>query len=314
MVNEGYMGFFKKTPIFSYLALLLLAPTIGLGGGVKDAAKEVKNRAIQNAFSYGDNAIESWARDNLSSLRLIEVETRSRADSKPTFRAITLFELTGNQFDKILSQISYSTFNDRETLNTGLVYRSMNPAMTHIYGINIFYDHEFNTGHARTGLGLEMKSSVYDVNINLYEAMTEIHHVNGAPEVAAGGYDAEVGALLPYLPWAKLYYKRYQWNNETKNIRHGESVSLYMEPTTRLSVEAGMQDDSNTNSHNAFIKLNYIVCCNERKAGPSIFSVSSSAYSYGKIDEGRMYEKVRRENNIVTIKGGGGLAITASGF
>ena len=116
-------------------------------------------------------------------------------------------------------------------------------------------------------LGFEMKSSVYDVNINLYEAMSEIHHVNGAPEVAAGGYDAEVGALLPYLPWAKLYYKRYQWNNETKNIRHGETVSLYMEPTTRLSVEAGMQDDSTTNSHNAFIKLNYIVCCNERKAG-----------------------------------------------
>ncbi len=308
------MGISTKSTFFSFLALILLPTSIAMAGGVKDAVNQAKNQAVQNAFSYGGNAIESWARDNLSSLRLIEVETRSRADSKPTFRAITLFELTGNQFDKILSQVSYSTFNDRETLNTGLVYRSMNQAMTHIYGINIFYDHEFNTGHARTGLGFEMKSSVYDVNINLYEAMSEIHHVNGAPEVAAGGYDAEVGALLPYLPWAKLYYKRYQWNNETKNIRHGETVSLYMEPTTRLSLEAGMQDDSSTNSHNAFIKLNYILCCNERKAGPGIFSVSSSAYTFGKIDEDRMYEKVRRENNIVTVRGGGGLTITASGF
>ena len=308
------MGISTKSKIFSFLAVILLSTSTVMAGGVKDAANQVKNQAVQSAFSYGDNAIESWARDNLSSLRLIEVESRSRADSKPTFRAITLFELTGNQFDKILSQISFSTFNDRETLNTGLVYRSMNQAMTHIYGINIFYDREFNTGHARTGLGFEMKSSVYDVNINLYEAMSEIHHVNGAPEVAAGGYDAEVGAVLPYLPWAKLYYKRYQWNNETKNIRHGETVSLYMEPTTRLSLEAGMQDDSTTNSHNAFVKLNYILCCNERKAGPGIFSVSSSAYSFGKIDEDRMYEKVRRENNIVTVKGGGGLTITATGF
>ena len=308
------MGFPKKSRFFSFYAVILLSASTAMAGGVKDAVNQAKNQAIQNAFTYGDNAIESWARDNLSSLRLIEIETRSRADSKPTFRAITLFELSGNQFDKILSQISYSTFNDRETLNTGLVYRSMNQAMTHIYGINIFYDHEFNTGHARTGLGFEMKSSVYDVNINLYEAMSEIHHVNGAPEVAAGGYDAEVGALLPYLPWAKLYYKRYQWNNETKNIRHGETVSLYMEPTSRLSLEAGMQDDSTTNSHNAFIKLNYILCCNERKAGPGIFSVSSSAYTFGKIDEDRMYEKVRRENNIVTVKGGGGLTITATGF
>tara|TARA_B100001027_G_scaffold187463_1_gene140249 strand:+ start:190 stop:1128 length:939 start_codon:yes stop_codon:yes gene_type:complete len=311
---EGFMGISRKSTIFSFIAVILLSTSIAIAGGVKDAVNQAKNQAVQSVFSYGDNAIESWARDNLSSLRLIEVESRSRADSKPTFRAITLFELTGNQFDKILSQISYSTFNDRETLNTGLVYRSMNQAMTHIYGVNIFYDHEFNTGHARTGLGFEMKSSVYDVNINLYEAMSEIHHVNGAPEVAAGGYDAEVGAVLPYLPWAKLYYKRYQWNNETKNIRHGEAVSLYMEPTTRLSLEAGMQDDSTTNSHNAFIKLNYILCCNERKAGPGIFSVSSSAYTFGKIDEDRMYEKVRRENNVVTVKGGGGLTITATGF
>ncbi len=308
------MGISRKSTIFSFIAVIWLSTSIAIAGGVKDAVNQAKNQAVQSVFSYGDNAIESWARDNLSSLRLIEVESRSRADSKPTFRAITLFELTGNQFDKILSQISYSTFNDRETLNTGLVYRSMNQAMTHIYGVNIFYDHEFNTGHARTGLGFEMKSSVYDVNINLYEAMSEIHHVNGAPEVAAGGYDAEVGAVLPYLPWAKLYYKRYQWNNETKNIRHGEAVSLYMEPTTRLSLEAGMQDDSTTNSHNAFIKLNYILCCNERKAGPGIFSVSSSAYTFGKIDEDRMYEKVRRENNVVTVKGGGGLTITATGF
>jgi adhesin/invasin len=190
----------------------------------------------------------------------------------------------------------------------------MNADMTRIYGVNIFYDHEFNSGHTRTGLGFEMKSSVFDVNINLYEAMSEIHHVNGAPEVAAGGYDAEIGALLPYLPWAKVYYKKYQWNNETLNIRHGEMFSLYMEPTSRLSIETGMQDDSTTNSHNGFIKLNYILCCNERKMGPNIFTVSKNAYTFGRVNAERMYEKVRRENNIVKIRGGGEFAITASGF
>ena len=297
------------------LALSLLSMSVlGFAGEASQVLKQAKQNMIQNAYSYGDSAIESWAKDNLSSLRLIEVETRSRADSKPTFRAVTLFELTGNDYNKILTQISYSTFNDRETINTGLVYRTINPEMTRIYGVNIFYDHEFNTGHTRTGLGFEMKSSVYDVNINFYEAMSERHHVNGVPEVAAGGYDAEIGALLPYLPWAKLYYKTYQWNNDTLNIKHGQTVSLYMEPTSRLSIEAGMQDDSTTNNHNAFIKLNYILCCNERKMGPNIFTVSNNAYNYSKIDSDRMYEKVRRENNIITVKGGGAIAITASGF
>ena len=308
------MGYNKKSCIFGCALAFLLISGISVAGGVKDAVNQAKNSAMQQVFSYGDSTIESWARDNLSSLRLIEVETRSRADSKPTFRAISLFEITGNDFNKILSQLSYSTFDDNETMNAGLIYRMMNSDMTVIYGLNIFYDHQFNTGHARTGLGFEMKSSAYDVNINFYEAMTERHHVNGAPEVAAGGYDAEVGALLPYLPWAKLYYKRYQWNSETKNIRHGEAISLYMEPTSRLSVEGGMQDDSTTNSHNAFVKLNYILCCNERKIGPSIFTVSQNAYTLGKINRDRMYEKVRRENNIVTVRGGGGISVTASGF
>ena len=290
--------------------LIILSGQIYAG----EAANQIKNNILQNAYSYGDSVVETWARDNLKSLRLIELETRTRADSKPTFRAITLFELTGDEYNKILTQLSYSTFNDRETINTGLVYRMFSQDMTKLYGVNIFYDHEFNTGHARTGLGFELKSSVYDINVNLYEAMTERHHVDGAPEIAAGGYDAEIGALLPYLPWAKLYYKTYQWNNITENIRHGQTLSLYMEPTSRLSIEAGMQDDSTTNSHNAFLKLNYIVCCNERKMGPNIFTVSNTAYTYGKIDSNRMYEKVRRENNIVTVRGGGGITVQASGF
>jgi adhesin/invasin len=299
----------------NFLALpLILMSVVGFAGEASQALNQAKQNMIQNAYSYGDTAIESWAKDNLSSLRLIEIETRTSEESKPTFRAISLFELTGNEYNKILTQISYSTFDDNETLNTGLVYRTMNADMTRIYGVNIFYDHEFNSGHTRTGLGFEMKSSVFDVNINLYEAMSEIHHVNGAPEVAAGGYDAEIGALLPYLPWAKVYYKKYQWNNETLNIRHGEMFSLYMEPTSRLSIETGMQDDSTTNSHNGFIKLNYILCCNERKMGPNIFTVSKNAYTFGKVNTERMYEKVRRENNIVKVRGGGAFAITASGF
>ncbi len=307
------MGCFKHTSTVVYAVVFLLSSSIGMAGGVKDTVNQAKNSVMQQAFSYGDSAIESWARDNLSSLRLIEVETRSRADSKPTFRAISLFEITGNDYNKILSQLSYSTFDDNETMNAGLVYRMMNSDMTVIYGLNIFYDHQFNTGHARTGLGLEMKSSVYDVNINFYEAQTEIHHVEGVPEVAAGGYDAEIGAQVPYLPWAKVYYKAYQWNNETLNIKDGESFSLFMTPTSRLSVELGTQDDS-TMSSKTFLKLNYVLCCGETTKSIPLLTVSNQAFNYGKIDNQRMYEKVRRENNIITVRGGGAFNVTASGF
>ena len=135
------MGISKKSRIYSFLTVILLSTSVAIAGGVKDAVNQAKNQAIQNAFSYGDSAIESWARDNLSSLRLIEIETRTREDSKPTFRAISLFEIAGNDFNKILSQLSYSTFDDDETLNAGLVYRMMNSDMTVIYGLNLSLIH-----------------------------------------------------------------------------------------------------------------------------------------------------------------------------
>ncbi len=307
------MNFLNSKSSIGFIPALILFSSISFAGGVKEAVNQAKNSAVQQAYSYGGNAIESWAKDNLSSLRLIEIETRAREDSKPTFRAISLFEITGNDYNKLLSQISYSTFDDDETLNTGLVYRMMNSDMTIIYGWNIFYDHQFNTGHKRTGVGFEMKSSAYDINVNLYEAVSKIHHVDGVPEVAAGGYDAEIGMQVPYLPWAKLYYKAYQWNNQTLNIKDGQNLSIYMEPTSRLSVELGMQDDDNMTS-NGFIKFNYVLCCSERPAGPSLFSVSSQAFNYGNVGSHRMYEKVRRENNIITVRGGGEFRVTASGF
>ena len=97
------MGVTRKSIFYSFLAVILLSTSVAMAGGVKDAINQAKNQAIQNAFSYGDSAIESWARDNLSSLRLIEIETRTREDSKPTFRAISLFEIAGNDFNKIFA-------------------------------------------------------------------------------------------------------------------------------------------------------------------------------------------------------------------
>ena len=76
--------------VISLFFALIITSSI-YAGEAADIAKKVKNSAMQNAFSYGDNTIESWAKENLSSLRLIEIETRAREDAKPTFRVISLF-------------------------------------------------------------------------------------------------------------------------------------------------------------------------------------------------------------------------------
>ena len=281
-----------------------------LESAVQNKMKDTANRA----FSYGDDLFETWARDNFSSLRLIEIETKVTDSAKPQMRLISLFEIFGDGYNAVLSQLSFSTFDDREIFNGGVVYRTFNNDKTLMYGTNLFYDQQLNTGHKRFSLGFELKSSVYDFNLNLYDASSSIHHVEAVPEVAAGGYDAEIGIVMPYLPWVKIYYKAYQWNNETLNIKNGENLSLYMEPTSRLSLEAGMNNNSTLSSKKTFVRLNYILCCADESTRPSMFNVSSKAFNYVPLEEKRMYEKVRRENNIIVVRGGGGISVTASGF
>jgi hypothetical protein len=119
---------------------------------------------------------------------------------------------------------------------------------------------------------------------------------------------------MPYLPWAKLYYKTYQWSSETLDIKNGENLSIYMEPTSKFSIEAGRQNDSNTAGVKSYVKFNYIICCGDENSRPSLFTVSSKAFNYAPLDNRRMYEKVRRENNIIVLRGGGGVDVTASGY
>ena len=300
------------------LALLVFSPLNAgepdVGGQLESAVQSKMRDTANRAFSYGDKLFETWARENISSLRLIEVETKISKSSKPQIRLISLFEITKSDANAVLSQFSFSTFDDREIFNGGLVYRAFNNDKTIMYGTNLFYDQQLHTGHKRVSLGFELKSSVYDFNLNLYDATSSIHHVEDVPEVAAGGYDAEIGIMMPYLPWAKIYYKAYQWNNETLNIKNGESLSLYMEPTSRLSFEAGMNNNSTLSSKKTFVKLNYILCCADESTRPSMFNVSSRAFNYVPLEEKRIYEKVRRENNIIVVRGGGGISVTASGF
>lgn len=312
LCNYIYMG--NKFNLIIILLMSVSNTVMAGGGDIKSAVESKAYNVANQAFTHGNSAIESWARNNISSLRLLELETKIRDSSKPHFRLLSVFELTGNEHNALLSQISFSTFDDRETFNAGIVYRTFNSSKTVLYGTNFFFDQQLHKGHQRFGIGFEIKSSAYDFNLNFYDASSDIHHIDGVPEVAAGGYDAEIGMTMPFIPWAKLYYKAYQWNNQTLNIKNGENLSIYMEPTSRFSLEAGLQDDSSLSTHKSYIKLNYIFCCADDKSRPSLFTTSSKAFNYVPLDNKRMYEKVRRENNIIVVRGGGEIAVTASGF
>ena len=178
------------------IVLMFSASSVHSGGATDNAI----NSAVNNAMPHINSAIEDWAMRNVPQLKLIEVETRLRNYSKTDYRILGLLELQRSGNEAYLSQFSLSSFQSRETLNLGLVWRKLSPNNTLMYGGNVFYDREFNTNHSRIGFGLELKSSVYDLNFNLYEALSDKDTVDGALEEAADGYDLEVAMHLPYLP------------------------------------------------------------------------------------------------------------------
>ena len=51
--------------------------------------------ALNNVTGYVDTTIESWAKQNISNLRLIEVETRIRNYSKTDYRILGMTEFSG---------------------------------------------------------------------------------------------------------------------------------------------------------------------------------------------------------------------------
>jgi adhesin/invasin len=280
------------------MLVILMSPTAHTG------------EAINNVTGYVDSTIESWAKQNISNLRLLEVETRIRNYSKTDYRILGMTELAGNSNEKYLSQFSFSSFDSTETLNLGIVWRKLNANQTLMYGYNAFYDHEINSNHSRIGFGVELKSSVYDVNFNMYRALSSKKVVRSITEEAADGYDLEVGIYIPYMPWAKVYYKGYQWDSSIFDIKHGEVLSLHLQPTGRLTIEAGIQDDNTMSNDRTFLKLTYVVCCNNNTTNRNFVFMTPSAYSYKSVAD-RFYEKVRRENNIV--KGINGAAVIGRG-
>ena len=286
---------------FSYISFLLL---ISLGFSSTNVyAGEMSKAATNYAYKTIDSAIESWASENIPNLRLLEIETTTRNNNKPDIRFLTILSISESEYEKYLSQVSFSTYDNRETINVGLVWRGTNSAKTLIYGFNSFYDYEINSNHSRLGLGIELKSSVYDVNVNVYAGLSDKKNYEGSLEEAADGYDIEVAMYVPYLPWAKVYYKGYEWTSSIFNVKHGETLSLNLQPTSRLTLEAGRQRDNTMTVGQTFLQVNYTLCCNNETTNKPIVFFSPMAYSYQSV-ENRFFERVRRANKIVKgVKG-----------
>ena len=198
--------------------------------------------------------------------------------------------------------------SDRETFNIGLGQRYLSNDESILFGLNAFYDYEFDYEHQRFSIGAEIKSSILDLNYNQYFAQSSSKKgKNSKNEEAIDGFDVELGAHLPYIPSMKAYLKAFDFEVPSGKDFQGLEFSTQIKvPNSGLSFEIGHTDYDHHNDQ-SFINLRYSNSI--KNPGNSLFS--SEAFERISMKD-RMYEKVRREN--IIKKKGAAFTVKAGGF
>jgi hypothetical protein len=270
----------------------------------------VVNSVVNNNF---ENA-PKW-------LKRMEIEHQISTDGKPQVGVTTVQPIFENGSDFIFNQSRIAYGNDaRTTVNVGLGYRHLTEDEKVLYGANYFYDFQGPYGHKRSGLGAELRSASFEINSNYYLPHSGWRDAGTIyEEKALEGFDTELGIQTPYIPWAWWYAKGYQYHSELNKSQDitGAQYSVRLRPFENISVEAG-HNNNNRASANNFISMQYRIGFNDPNTiskKKSIFS--KTPFEYGESMKERVYDKIRRSNNITVerrVKGaaGGGAGGTAN--
>ncbi len=209
----------------------------------------------------------------------------------------------------------FANGDERHLLNLGFGLRSLANNDNAIIGANAFYDYEFDEGHSRASVGIEYLASNFQLSANIYDRLSESEsYTSGSAiliEEVLNGYDYSIVGQVPYLPWANLIYNGYRWDQSGPDLE-GNRISLEAKILRGMVFEYGRNDIDNTSDDEHFYNLT-LRWPNDHRGLPTIFTNPVSAFAFSEKNmENEMLHKVRRTNNIITQRSGGG-AVVARG-
>ena len=232
-----------------------------------------------------------------------EASIQINEDDEPDLEILAFRDLSADEKSNLFTQFSFHTqeINDegRYITNLGIGYRALNEDKTTMMGINTFYDYEFE-GHARGSIGIEVKASILDFTANSYHKLTNMQVVNGTEEQVLTGHEINLASQIPYMPWSKINWQNYMWNNEkqSENTR-GNKLSLEMLFSPSLQFDAtGDFSDIDSVSDEFNYKLTYFYPPKENSKTMQDGFISNLAFEKENVEH-KLKEKVRRSNNMV---------------
>lgn len=276
------------------------------------SGEQIKNRAL----GLGSQKTEQYLRETFFS-KFERTEFSMRVgDGKPMFEILTVQPLseTEDKRSTYFTQLGANGYDGRTTVNLGLGFRRLTEEKTWLLGVNAFYDHEFPYDHQRGSVGVELRSTVAELNLNRYFAISNYRmDANGIEARALGGHDVELGVTAPYLPRLKFYVKAFSWYGEDgRQDTKGADYSLRGMISPEFAIEVKRTDfDATSLKDTTTVMLTYRIASEaQKKAFKNTPFVINAPYQMQSMEPYRL-EKVRRENKIIKQKK---FSLTASGF
>ena len=235
-------------------------------------------------------------------------------DYKPEFSIVTVRPIAiHHSVDATFIQLQLSDHkirgDSRLAGNIGVGYRKLSDSKNSMTGANVFFDYD-EEGNARSSVGVELRSSTFEVLGNYYSGISGAKTVGDFTERTLDGYDISVVGQVPYIPWVNVIGNSYNWEAE-KNSKDskGEKLSLEMALTPNLIAEVGF-DDNNISGTDNFAKITFIYPPRETPTASTEFVSEKAFVQFDMSTE--LLSIVRRTNKLIIESEGSGVVMARS--
>ena len=260
------------------------------------SAELVKNK-INELSNETALAISNFAKNNFENMKYLEFDIQIQEKLKPSFSIMSVTELLKIDSGTVFNQTSLNTHDNDETVNIGFGFRKLLNDNKILIGSNIFYDHQFDLNHKRTGAGLEAISSIFDLRGNYYNALSGSKTTSDGSERALDGWDTQLDYHLPGEKDVNIFANLFEFENpdsastyEEKGTKFGANASL-----GNFTIEGGYLDD-NQNNDAFFGSIKFVV-----KLGENGDKKKQNFLEYTDVSD-KLYQPVKRENKIRVVK------------
>ena len=245
---------------------------------------------------------------------ITEASIQINEDDDPELEILAVRDISADEMSNLFSQFSLHTqeinSDNRLITNFGIGYRALNEDKTSMAGINSFIDYDLE-GHTRGSVGLELKASMLDFTANSYHKLTNMEVVDGTEEQVLSGYEINLASQVPYMPWSKINWQNYYWDNEKASVdTKGNKLSweMLLSPTVQFDVTGDFSDNSSTDDEYSY-KLSFVYPPRDDKKTLKDGFLSDLAFEKENVER-KLKEKVRRSNNL-TVEVQGSIIITS---